>query len=219
MAVKKPDEPRVIAAAKPADGAVAHHKGTTGIVEDPGVNAQQVTQACGAAAAAAQQANTKLSTCVKPEVQRTRAPKARPGTVAFVQDMAVLQLKYGAQLGHLNTNPQVMLGRVATAQAADDAATPLSTLTGNLSDITNSNLALARRDGAAIYHRALAVADAFPEIAKIIAPYREANSRDAKKGVANRKRKAKAAAAAPPASTAEPATRSTTTTVSTTSPA
>jgi|HubBroStandDraft_1064217.scaffolds.fasta_scaffold16320_4 hypothetical protein len=94
-------------APKPAGGAVTHHHGV-GTIDDPGVSAQQVTQACGAAATSAQQANTALGGFVKPEVQQTRPSKPKPGTATFVQDMAGLQEKFAVQLGHLNTNPATM---------------------------------------------------------------------------------------------------------------
>ena len=57
----------------------------------------------------------------------------------------------------------------------------------------------AEKDASAIYRRALAVADAYPDIAKAIASYRDAKVRQGKKAAASRKRKAKAGAPAPQA--------------------
>src|SRR5580658_3847589 len=104
MADEKHNETRSIdrdsEAPKTEGGAVTRRTGTE-IVEDPGVSAQQIQQACGAAASSAEQATTALGSYLKPEVQRSRPRKAKPGTIAFATDMANLQKQYATELGHM----------------------------------------------------------------------------------------------------------------------
>jgi hypothetical protein len=191
--------------------------GVTDIIDMPPITAQQVEQATSSAQAAAKKAQDMLAPYVKPEVKRRTLRKPNPGTDAFVLAMANLQKRYRTQLGHLNTDPATMQQRGAVAAAANEAAATLFVLAGQLIDIANANLGEAKKDGRAIYRRGLEVRAAYPEIGEAIAPFAEANSRNAKKSAQARKvneaaeKKARQATAAAPAAVGS----STTTTVTT----
>lgn len=200
-------------------GPVTHHQTKVIIVaEDLHITPQQVTAASGPAADASKQAVGILSPYVQPEVKPgRRVPKPKPGAHAFVMDMAAVQEKFGPQLGHLNTNPTRMRERVAVAEAADEAVGPVTALGEQLTEISHISVNVSHKEAGAIYRRALVVADAFPDIAKAIAPYRDTYARVAKKGaVTRRHNKGKAAHPTGPVGVPMEPVPSTTTTVTTT---
>ncbi len=174
-----------------AEIAQTAHKpgGTVVVVGGLKLTGQQIKDDVGGVADGARKAVDSLGQSIPTQFRERQTIRGRkPNDGEFILAMADLQEQYATELGHLTTDPKILRNGAEVATAADDAISPIDLAVTVLTNIRDFSLKSARHDANLIYERALSVAKSHPDIAKVIAKYKDPASRIAAKGAATKKK-------------------------------